>query len=93
MAATTDTWLADRNGDAVLVWSSVPGAALTGELAKAVTEVRSLPAETPVRPSALTGAGGARSSSASWSRPASISSPTARHHSSTSLPLRFAPTR
>ena len=78
MAATTDTWLADRNGDAVLVWSSVPGAALTGELAKAVTEVRSLPAETPVRPSALTGAGGAPSSSPSSQKHASMSSPTER---------------
>jgi len=39
MAATTGTWLADRNGDAVLVCSSVPGGALSGELAKAVSEV------------------------------------------------------
>ncbi len=42
MAATTDTWLADGNGDAVLVWSSPPGAALTGELKAAATAVRAL---------------------------------------------------
>lgn len=42
MAATTDTWLADRNGDAVLVWSSPPGAALTGELKEAAKAVRDL---------------------------------------------------
>jgi prepilin-type processing-associated H-X9-DG protein len=42
MAATTDTWLCDARGDAVLVWSAPPGAALTGELARAATEVRAL---------------------------------------------------
>ena len=42
MAATTDTWLADSRGDAVLVWSSAPGASLTGELVGAVKEVRKL---------------------------------------------------
>ncbi len=42
MAATTDTWLTDSRGDAVLVWSSMPGAALTGELRRAVIEVREL---------------------------------------------------
>ncbi|MGH3235574.1 MAG: putative transposase [Streptosporangiaceae bacterium] len=42
MAATTDSWLADANGDAVLVWSSPPGAALTGELATAAAAVRDL---------------------------------------------------
>ncbi|MGH9078244.1 MAG: putative transposase, partial [Acidimicrobiales bacterium] len=42
MAATTDSWLADANGDAVLVWSSPPGAALTGELKTAVASVRDL---------------------------------------------------
>jgi prepilin-type processing-associated H-X9-DG protein len=42
MAATTDCWLADRNGDAVLVWSSPPGQALTGELLDAVTAIREL---------------------------------------------------
>lgn len=42
MAATTDTWLADARGDAVLVWSSPPGAALTGELRTAATAVRDL---------------------------------------------------
>lgn len=42
MAATTDTWLADARGDAVLVWSSPPGAALTGELKAAAVAVREL---------------------------------------------------
>ena len=42
MAATTDTWLTDSRGDAVLVWSCEPGAALTGELRRAVVEVREL---------------------------------------------------
>lgn len=40
MAATTDTWLSDSRGDAVLVWSSPPGASLSGELLAAVKEVR-----------------------------------------------------
>ena len=42
MAATTDTWLADSAGRAVLVWSCPPGASLTGELrqaAKAAAEL------------------------------------------------------
>lgn len=42
MAATTDSWLADANGNAVLVWSSPPGAALTGELKTAADRVRDL---------------------------------------------------
>jgi prepilin-type processing-associated H-X9-DG protein len=42
MAATTDSWLADANGNAVLVWSSPPGAALTGELKVAAAAVRAL---------------------------------------------------
>lgn len=42
MAATTDTWLADHNGDAVLVWSSPPGASLAGELKTAALAVRDL---------------------------------------------------
>jgi len=42
MAATTDTWLADARGDAVLVWSSVPGASLAGELKEAARVVREL---------------------------------------------------
>ncbi|MGH3530286.1 MAG: putative transposase, partial [Pseudonocardiaceae bacterium] len=42
MAATTDCWLADRDGDAVLVWSSPPGEALTGELKTATAKVREL---------------------------------------------------
>ncbi len=42
MAATTDTWVADARGDAVLVWSSVPGASLAGELREAARAVREL---------------------------------------------------
>jgi hypothetical protein len=42
MAATTDCWLADRYGDAVLVWSSPPGASLAGELKTAARAVRDL---------------------------------------------------
>ncbi|MDQ6724740.1 MAG: hypothetical protein M3066_00970 [Actinomycetota bacterium] len=42
MAATTDTWLADARGDAVLVWSSVPGTSLAGELKQATRLVREL---------------------------------------------------
>lgn len=42
MAATTDTWLADARGDAVLVWSSPPGTALTGELRTAAAAIRDL---------------------------------------------------
>ena len=50
MAATTDTWLADSAGRAVLVWSSPPGAALTGELREAAKAVRDLlgPDATPI---------------------------------------------
>jgi len=32
MAATTDTWVTDERGDALVVWSSPPGAGRTGEL-------------------------------------------------------------
>jgi prepilin-type processing-associated H-X9-DG protein len=39
MAATTDTWLADSAGAAVLVWSSPPGASLTAELRQAAKAV------------------------------------------------------
>ena len=42
MAATTDTWLADSAGNAVLVWSSPPGASLTGELRQAAKAVADL---------------------------------------------------
>lgn len=42
MAATTDSWLTDERGDALLVWSSAPGASLTGELKLAATQVREL---------------------------------------------------
>ncbi len=42
MAATTDTWLADSAGNAVLVWSSPPGSALTGELKQAAKAARDL---------------------------------------------------
>jgi len=42
MAATTDTWVTDERGDALLVWSSAPGAGLTGELKTAALAVREL---------------------------------------------------
>ncbi|MHB8341488.1 MAG: helix-turn-helix domain-containing protein [Mycobacteriales bacterium] len=42
MAATTDTWLADARGEAVLVWSSAPGAALTSELRTTIEAVRDI---------------------------------------------------
>jgi hypothetical protein len=42
MAATTDTWLADSAGNAVLVWYSPPGALLTGELKQAAKAVADL---------------------------------------------------
>ena len=42
MAASTDTWLTDSRGDALLVRSSKLGAPLTGELRRAVVEVREL---------------------------------------------------
>lgn len=42
MAATTDTWLADSAGRAVLVWSSPPAASLTAELRRAAEAVAEL---------------------------------------------------
>ena len=37
-----DTWVCDRKGQGVLVWSAAPGASLAGELKRAVEEIRAL---------------------------------------------------
>ena len=42
MGAEVDTWVCDRNGDGVLVWSAPPGASLAGELRTVVTHIRAL---------------------------------------------------
>jgi prepilin-type processing-associated H-X9-DG protein len=42
MPAEVDTWVADANGDGLLVWSTPPGASLVGELAVVASKVRSL---------------------------------------------------
>jgi prepilin-type processing-associated H-X9-DG protein len=42
MPAELDTWVADANGDGLLVWSAPPGASLVGELRRVVSEVRDL---------------------------------------------------
>ncbi|HXH56839.1 putative transposase [Iamia sp.] len=42
MPAEIDTWVADVNGDGLLVWNAPPGASLVGELRRVATEVRAL---------------------------------------------------
>jgi len=42
MPAEIDTWLADANGDGLLVWTAPPGASLVGELRKVAQAVRDL---------------------------------------------------
>ncbi len=42
MPAEVDTWVADANGDGLLVWSAPPGASLVGELRRVAAEVRAL---------------------------------------------------
>jgi len=42
MPAEVDTWVADANGDGLLVWSAPPGASLVSELRRVATEVRAL---------------------------------------------------
>ena len=42
MPAEVDTWVADRNGDGLLVWSAPPGASLVGELRKVTAWAREL---------------------------------------------------
>jgi transcriptional regulator with XRE-family HTH domain len=42
MSAEVDTWVCDRNGDGVLVWSAPPGASLSGELRAVVAKIREL---------------------------------------------------
>ena len=40
--AEVDTWITDARGEGVLVWSTPPGANLTGELRTAIKEIRAL---------------------------------------------------
>ncbi|HEX2064614.1 MAG TPA: helix-turn-helix domain-containing protein [Acidimicrobiales bacterium] len=42
MPAEVDTWVADANGDGLLVWSAPPGVSLVGELRRVVEAVREL---------------------------------------------------
>jgi len=42
MPGTVDTWVTDSRGDGVMVWTGAPGATLSAELARAMTEIRSL---------------------------------------------------
>ena len=42
MRAEVDTWVCDHNGDGLLVWSTPPGASLTGELRAVVGKIRAL---------------------------------------------------
>ncbi len=42
MPAEVDTWVADANGDGLLVWSAPPGASLTGELRRVAAWARQL---------------------------------------------------
>ncbi len=42
MPAEVDTWVADADGDGLLVWCAPPGASLVGELRRVAAEVRAL---------------------------------------------------
>ncbi|MGH9059755.1 MAG: putative transposase, partial [Acidimicrobiales bacterium] len=42
MPGTTDTWVTDARGDGVMVWTGPPGATLSAELSRAMTEIRAL---------------------------------------------------
>jgi len=42
MPAEVDTWVCDRNGDGLLVWSAPPGASLVGELRAVMAKIRAL---------------------------------------------------
>jgi len=42
MPAEVDTWICDARGDGLLVWTSEPGASLTGELRRATRDIRTL---------------------------------------------------
>lgn len=42
MPAEVDTWICDARGDGLLVWTSQPGASLTGELRRATSDIREL---------------------------------------------------
>jgi hypothetical protein len=57
MPAEVDTWICDARGDGVLVWTSQPGASLTGELRRATVEIRKLVGE-DARPTIIFDRGG-----------------------------------
>ncbi len=42
MGAEVDTWVCDRNGDGLVVWSAPPGASLAGELRTVMAKIRAL---------------------------------------------------
>ncbi|MPZ96471.1 MAG: helix-turn-helix domain-containing protein [Propionibacteriales bacterium] len=42
MRAEEDTWVCDRNGDGLLVWTAPPGASLVGELRTVAAKIRAL---------------------------------------------------
>lgn len=42
MPGIVDTWVTDARGDGVMVWTGPPGATLSAELARAMTEIRAL---------------------------------------------------
>ena len=57
MPAEVDTWICDARGDGILVWTSPPGASLTGELRRATSEIRKLVGE-GARPTIIFDRGG-----------------------------------
>jgi hypothetical protein len=57
MSAEVDTWICDSRGDGVLVWTSPPGASLTGELRRATRDIRRLVGE-QARPTIIFDRGG-----------------------------------
>jgi hypothetical protein len=57
MPAEVDTWICDARGDGLLVWTSPPGASLTGELRRATREIRKLVGE-QARPTIIFDRGG-----------------------------------
>jgi transposase-like protein len=57
MPAELDTWITDARGDGLLVWTSPPGASLTGELRRATREIRQLVGE-QARPTIIFDRGG-----------------------------------
>ncbi|MGH9069461.1 MAG: putative transposase, partial [Acidimicrobiales bacterium] len=57
MPGTTDTWVTDARGDGVMVWTGPPGATLSAELSRAMTEIRALLGE-DARPTLVFDRGG-----------------------------------